>query len=151
MEETYAYAIKWNIKYSYPFLDVKLVEFYYSLPAEYKRKDGIGRYVFRQAMTGLLPDRIRNRVDKIATTVPNALYRILKDEKEIKELIAYGRENFKFHYVDYDKMEWLLKQIELLKRGTKIDIGIRFFLNAISVLILQKWQREGKIDIGIKC
>jgi hypothetical protein len=31
------------------------------------------------------------------------------------------------------------------------DYGLRAFQSPISVLILQKWQREGRIDIGIKC
>jgi hypothetical protein len=31
------------------------------------------------------------------------------------------------------------------------DFNLRAFQSAISVLILQKWQREGETDIGIKC
>jgi hypothetical protein len=57
----------------------------------------------------------------------------------------------KFHYVDYAKLNWMVNQLNEKKDGKQIAFGIRAFFCAISVLILQKWQREGKIDIGIKC
>ncbi len=37
------------------------------------------------------------------------------------------------------------------KRSKNAEIRITYFLSTISVLILQKWQRKSKIDIGIKC
>ncbi len=37
---------------------------------EYKYKNGIGRYVFREAMKGILDDQVRNRLDKDGATIP---------------------------------------------------------------------------------
>ena len=41
-----------------PFMDHRLVEFVWGLPAEFKIKLGVGKYLHREAMRGLVPDRI---------------------------------------------------------------------------------------------
>lgn len=48
-----------------PFLDYRLVEFLFSLPREQKIRKGVTKYVLRKAMTGILPEAIRNRRDKM--------------------------------------------------------------------------------------
>lgn len=48
-----------------PFLDYRLVEFTTGLPSHYKIQDGMTKSVLREAMKGILPEPIRNRVDKI--------------------------------------------------------------------------------------
>ena len=87
MENSYLIAKQHGIEYRYPFLDVKLVEFYYSLPSVHKYKYRMGRYIFRQAMEGILTDKIRMRQDKSSATMPNILIRINKDKEDFIELI----------------------------------------------------------------
>jgi asparagine synthase (glutamine-hydrolysing) len=41
-----------------PFMDYRLVEFIFTLPSEYKVKNGIGKYIHREAMKGIVPDFI---------------------------------------------------------------------------------------------
>ncbi|UNC93628.1 asparagine synthase (glutamine-hydrolyzing) [Candidatus Contubernalis alkaliaceticus] len=53
-----------------PFLDYRLVEFVLSLPDEYKIFQGTTKYVLRQSMKGVLPERIRLRQDKMAFVTP---------------------------------------------------------------------------------
>lgn len=48
----------------YPFFDHRVVLLCLSLPAEQKLRDGRSRWSLREAMKGVLPDRIRMRVDK---------------------------------------------------------------------------------------
>lgn len=150
LENSYFLAKAKGIEYRYPFLDVKLIELFYSLPSEYKYKNGTGRYLFRMAMEGILPEEIRLREDKTGATIPNVMYRIVKDERIFRELIEEGRKCNSFHYVDYNKLHWMLDQFKQKEKREKMNFGPRAFLSPISVLILQKWQREGKIDIGIK-
>jgi len=151
MEETDLLAQQHGIEYRYPFLDVKLVGFFYSLPSEYKYKNGQGRYLFRKAMEGILPDKVRLRTDKAGTTIPNVLARVVKDEGVFREIIEEGRGNNSYHYVDYDKLHGMLDTFKQFGDPKEYNIPPRSFLSPMSVLILQKWQREGKIDIGIKC
>ena len=151
LENSYFLAKAKGIEYRYPFLDVKLIEFFYSIPSEYKYKNATSRYLFRMAMEGILPEEIRLREDKTGATIPNVMYRIVKDEGIFRDLIEEGRKKNRFHYVNYDKLHWMLDQFKHKEKREKMNFGPRAFLSPMSVLILQKWQREGKIDIGIKC
>lgn len=48
-----------------PFLDYRPVEFVLGLPIEYKLSGGVTKRVLRQGMSGILPDAIRDRIDKL--------------------------------------------------------------------------------------
>jgi len=151
IEETALLAKQHGIEYRYPFLDVKLVEYFYSLPSDYKFKDGMGRYLFRIAMEGILPDNIRMRTDKGGNTIPYVFARVIQDGKIFREIIEEARLKNNYHYVDYNKLEEMLDSYLKIRELKHQIYGLREFHSAMSVLILQKWQREGKIDIGIKC
>ena len=55
-----------------PFLDHRLVEFALGLPDDYKLAGGVTKRVLRAAMTGIVPERIRARVDKVAFATSEA-------------------------------------------------------------------------------
>ena len=48
-----------------PFLDYRLVEFVLGLPDVYKLEGGVTKRVLREAMRGVLPEKVRTRMDKI--------------------------------------------------------------------------------------
>jgi asparagine synthase (glutamine-hydrolysing) len=63
------------------------VEYIFSLPSEQKIKDGVTKVILRDAMKGVLPEEIRNRMDKMGfvtpediwfrTTLRNQIYQII--------------------------------------------------------------------------
>ena len=57
-----------------PFLDHRVVELSLGLPDEFKIGGGVTKRVLRAAMSGVLPDRIRDRVDKIGFETPESLW-----------------------------------------------------------------------------
>jgi asparagine synthase (glutamine-hydrolysing) len=57
-----------------PFLDHRLVEFSMGLPDALKIGGGVTKRVLRDAMSGILPDRIRDRVDKIGFETPESVW-----------------------------------------------------------------------------
>jgi len=59
-----------SIESRLPFLDHRLVEFSFSLPYHQKISHGLTKWVLRSAMKGILPELIRNRVDKIGFRAP---------------------------------------------------------------------------------
>lgn len=150
IEETALLAQQYGLEYRYPFLDVKLLEFFFSLPSEYKFRDGLGRYLFRMATEEILPDKIRKRADKGGNTIPNVFARVLKDEEIFRKIIEEGRQKNQYHYVDYEKLDNMLGTLKNTGAIKQEDFNLRAFQSAISVLILQKWQREGQVEIGIK-
>ena len=58
------YSAAFNLETRSPFMDKRLIEFCLSLPPEQKLRHGWTRYVMRQAMKSILPDRIWRRPDK---------------------------------------------------------------------------------------
>ncbi len=57
-----------------PFLDHELVEFVLGLPAEHKLHRGVTKRVLREAMSGVLPEAIRRRKDKIGFATAEELW-----------------------------------------------------------------------------
>ena len=53
-----------------PFLDYRLVEFIMSLPTEHKIREGYSKNVLREGMRGILPEKIRLRVNKLGFATP---------------------------------------------------------------------------------
>jgi asparagine synthase (glutamine-hydrolysing) len=53
-----------------PFLDYRLVEFCYGLPNELKIKHGLGKHVMREAMRGILNEKVRMRKEKVGFNAP---------------------------------------------------------------------------------
>ena len=118
LETSYFAALAKKIEYRYPFLDVKLLEFYYSINSEYKFKNGIGRYIFRKAIKGMVHESIRLRKDKTFLTIPNVYSRILKDKEEFVKIIDEGERNNNYHYADYNKLRRVIHDLQALV-GTK--------------------------------
>jgi asparagine synthase (glutamine-hydrolysing) len=48
-----------------PFLDYRLVEFVVGLPTEFKIAGGVTKRVLREGMRGVIPERVRGRMDKM--------------------------------------------------------------------------------------
>jgi asparagine synthase (glutamine-hydrolysing) len=53
-----------------PFLDRKFFDYAASLPLNHKLRNGITKYVFRLAMSGILPEKVLTRRDKIGFEIP---------------------------------------------------------------------------------
>ncbi|MDT8432930.1 MAG: asparagine synthase-related protein [Bacteroidales bacterium] len=149
-EYSYLDAKAWGIEYAYPLWDIDLLEFYYSLPPEYKFRNGIGRAIYRDAMKGLLPEKIRLRNDKTGATVPTVQQRFLDDDEKITALIKRSREHNRYHYLDYDRLQaW---QERFRKRSSKAGIpgNPAAFFNSLQILLLQEMEREGTYRSGIR-
>lgn len=74
-------SMTFSIESRVPFLDYRLVELIFSLPANYKIRQGETKWVMRKAFEELLPAKIRNRQDKIGFATPEAEW-FKKDLKE---------------------------------------------------------------------
>ncbi len=57
-----------------PYLDYRLVEFTLGCPAEYKLSSGTTKRIFREAMRDILPEKIRNRMDKMGFVTPEEIW-----------------------------------------------------------------------------
>lgn len=57
-----------------PFLDHRVVEFCHGLSYRYKMRDGLTKWVLRQAYNDLLPEAVRERQDKLGFPTPVAVW-----------------------------------------------------------------------------
>jgi asparagine synthase (glutamine-hydrolysing) len=84
-----------SIESRVPFLDYRVVEFVLGLPDDYKLSGGNTKRVLRQGMSGLLPDAIRDRMDKLGFVTPEEIWLRETDpdlfrEKIIQAIAASG-------------------------------------------------------------
>jgi asparagine synthase (glutamine-hydrolysing) len=69
-----ALAMANSVENRAPFMDVHLVEFAFSLPFHLKVRDGLGKYIHRQAMSGVVPDFVMNNPIKFGFNTPLAVH-----------------------------------------------------------------------------
>ena len=63
-------SMRFSLESRVPFLDYRLVEKTLASRADMKIKNGSTKYILRKAMDGILPDKIKNRKDKIGFMTP---------------------------------------------------------------------------------
>jgi asparagine synthase (glutamine-hydrolysing) len=76
-----------SIESRVPFLDHRLVEKSFYIPAEFKLKNGVTKFALRKAMKNTVPDLILNRTDKIGFGTPTGKWTRYFLANEIRELI----------------------------------------------------------------
>ncbi len=116
-------AMAHSIESRLPFLDYRLVEFALSLPDEYKIKGGWTKAVMRKAMTGVLPDKIRNRVDKIGFETPEEVW--LKKNRNS----FYKRVEFAIEATNGIITEGALKHLDEVINKNKRDFSVWRIVN----------------------
>jgi asparagine synthase (glutamine-hydrolysing) len=87
MEYCYTAAAQFGIEYRYPLLDVNLILAGMAFPPWMKQHHGTNRYIFRQAMKGFVPERIRTREDKSGSTIPHTYFSLHRDRQSILDLV----------------------------------------------------------------
>lgn len=63
-------SMAFSIEARLPFLDARLVDCLWKWPATLKLRDGVSKYVMREAMKGLVPEQVRTRRDKMGFATP---------------------------------------------------------------------------------
>lgn len=64
MESWAINAEQYGFEYKYPLLDKEVLDFWFSIPVKYTYKDFQSRLLYREAMKGILIEKIRVRKDK---------------------------------------------------------------------------------------
>lgn len=77
-----------SIESRLPFLDYRLAEYVYHLPTSTKIKNGQTKWILREALKDLLPEKILTRHDKMGFTVPESHWMKTSLKDKIKEIFA---------------------------------------------------------------
>jgi asparagine synthase (glutamine-hydrolysing) len=104
-----------------PFLDYRLVEFCFSIPNTLKIRGGLGKWIHRKAMQGLLPDRVLWRKDKTGHNAPLEIWFRTTLLKRLKGMIV---DNHPVNEEYYDRKALLaLFERHQLGRITRCSFG----------------------------
>lgn len=71
-----------------PFLDYRLVEFIFNLPAHYKISKGYTKRVMREALKGILPENVRTRTDKLGFATAEEVWMCEEKPEIFKKAVA---------------------------------------------------------------
>ncbi|RMD99438.1 MAG: asparagine synthase, partial [Calditrichaeota bacterium] len=110
-------SMAFSLESRVPFLDYRLVELLFSVPAEQKYAQGISKLILRNSMRGIVPDQILNRKDKIGFATP--------EPKWMRTTLA-GVLNDEFHSASFRNrgiynVELLLKYFTEFIKGRRIN------------------------------
>lgn len=125
-------SMAFSIESRVPFLDYRLVEFIYSLSDEQKIRNGQTKWVLRQALKGILPDKIRNRQDKIGFATPEEVW--MKEELGKDMLKVFSSKQFENRGY-FQKGE----TVKMFKKYLKTEKGDYHLFWRL--YILEKWFR----------
>lgn len=109
-------AMAHSLESRVPFLDNNLVDFILSLEPEFRIKNGWNKWIMREALRGLLPEKIRTRRKKVGFTTPEISW-MRKSAKEIKTI--FESESFKKR--SYFNQKSIKESFELYLNGKTND------------------------------
>ncbi|MBO0861722.1 MAG: asparagine synthase (glutamine-hydrolyzing) [Chloracidobacterium sp.] len=131
-------SMAFSIEARVPLLDHKLVEYGVSLPDEFKVRRGWSKYAVRQAVRGIIPERVRLRRSKLGFPAPDRLWVQRDLRRQITELIADDLRCQK--YIDSAHLRRWNASPQADAATTESWLGL------FRVLSLEMWMRAFKVS-----
>lgn len=91
-------SMAFGIESRVPFLDYRFVEFVYSLADNQKIRQGETKWIMREALKGVLPEKIRTRQDKIGFATPEEYWMKQALGKDMKKVFASEKFNSRGYF-----------------------------------------------------
>ncbi|MFH1791208.1 MAG: asparagine synthase (glutamine-hydrolyzing) [Candidatus Omnitrophota bacterium] len=92
-------SMAFSVETRSPFLDYRLVQYVFGIPAEWKIRDGRTKYILREAMRGIVPPMVLDRRDKMGFPTPLKTW-ISSDIKSAVDDVFSSGEFLKRPYFD---------------------------------------------------
>ena len=114
MDSWALYGERYGIEYKYPLLDKELLEFWFTIPVKHTYQTMIPRYLYREAMKGILPEMIRLRPNKQEFSLVNLNKK--RREENIKKMIQMNDTlniSVSFNFINIKVLKSVLEQPDL--------------------------------------
>lgn len=135
-------AMFFSIENRSPFLDRELAEFCYRIPSRYLIRDGIAKIVLRDAMRGIVPDKVIDNRRKVGFNAP--VYDLLDvHDPEVREAIL-SRSPI-YNHVRREKIQELMQKKYLENHESKFLFSFlcaKIFLEEYSTECEQEHERS---------
>ncbi|GAA5263005.1 asparagine synthase (glutamine-hydrolyzing) [Methanocalculus sp. MC3] len=126
-------AMFFSIENRSPFLDRDLVEFCYTIPSHLLIRDGAAKAVLRDAMRGIVPEKILENRRKVGFNAPIFSFLDVKNPDIRSELLA---DSPIFQYVRHDKIAEIIEKADLSNSESKF---LFYFINC--KIFLEEFER----------
>jgi asparagine synthase (glutamine-hydrolysing) len=130
-------SMAFSVESRTPYLDFRLVEYLACLPLSLKIRNGWTKYILRQAMKGIIPEKVRLRKDKLAFDTPQDFW--IRNEWRDAFIRAFSSDGWLTVFL---KRKRLLEEFDAYLRGKSWLSGSFFF----RTFILQKWAERFSIS-----
>ena len=119
-----------------PFFDRRLVEFMFRIPGTLKFRDGVTKYLLRQAMRGVLPEQTRSRVKKTGWNAPAHVWFAGPMRQRLLDLL-HSREFIERGVYNVAEVQRLADEhLRIVESGAAVDNHMMFFWQLIN---LETW------------
>jgi asparagine synthase (glutamine-hydrolysing) len=122
-------SMKYSIENRSPFLDTDLMEFAYSIPSKYLIQNGYAKFVLREAMKGILNEKVRT--DRVKKGFNASIHSIIDFKNlEIKDYLL-NKSSEVFTIFSWEKIKQLLEKEFLPNDESKFlfnFVNLRIFL-----------------------
>ena len=132
---------RYNIERFHPFIDRMLIEFLYCIPGELRLNGKVSKYILRQAVKGIIPEQIIERISK--TEHVELTQKGLRDNwNKILGKLKVGRIT-KIPYITMTKDQWI-EAILQFRSGQILDDKMYVYLS-LEVWLQQVEEKYGNI------
>lgn len=80
-------SMMFSVESRCPFFDYRILDLCYSLPGRFKIREGVGKWLLRESMRSILPEKVRTRKDKAGLICPADQWFRTVNRSQIQELI----------------------------------------------------------------
>ncbi|MBW7676617.1 asparagine synthase (glutamine-hydrolyzing) [Chryseobacterium chendengshani] len=101
-----ALSMAFGLESRLPFMDYRLVNFCYTLPAEYLINDGKGKYILREAMKDDLPKHIYEDAKKLG--FPSPVDKFFRENKELLKSILLSEKSKARNIFNSTELEYFI-------------------------------------------
>jgi len=132
------FSMAFSLEARVPLLDHKLVEYGLSLPDHLKVNNGWSKFAVRQAMRGLLPERVRLRKSKLGFPVPHRQWLAQELRPQVTKLLESDLRCSR--YVDTAAVCRWYKSPEGYSANSESYLGL------FRILSLEMWMRAFSVS-----
>jgi asparagine synthase (glutamine-hydrolysing) len=112
-------GMKFSLETRFPFLDHNLVEKTLSIPTNNYIKNGYTKVIMRNALKGILPEKIRMRKDKVGFSTPESDW---FKKRELQSVLSDVIDSKSFNEREYFDVKYCKKELESLQKYNKYNL-----------------------------
>lgn len=113
MEAERAGAWDHKVAYTYPFADVRLLDYWLNIPAEMKFKQGTTRYLYRKCMEGIIPPEVLyRRKSEVFFIIPTYFYLLKQGYPQILTMYNELLNSKYYKYINASRLKQMIAGIQ---------------------------------------